>query len=59
MKLLSLILELTKHVIQIRNENRSDTLCWKTHVMCAAEKLNRSNSLENDNMPYVSFKIRE
>ena len=29
------------------------------HVMCAAEKLNVSTSLENDNMCYVSFKIRE
>ena len=27
--------------------------------MCAAEKLNGSTSLENDNMNYVSFRIRE
>ena len=29
------------------------------HVMCAAEKLNGSTSLENDNMCYVSFRIWE
>ena len=29
------------------------------HVMCAVEKLNESTSLENDNMCYVSFRIRE
>ena len=28
-------------------------------VMCTAEKLNRSTSLENDNMHYVSFWIWE
>ena len=33
--------------------------CWKIHVMCTAEKLNGSTSLENDNMCYVSFRIRE
>ena len=27
--------------------------------MCAAKKLNGSTSLENDNMHYVSFRIRE
>ena len=27
--------------------------------MCAAEKLNKSTSLKNDNMYYVSFIIRE
>ena len=59
MKLLSLIPKLTKHVIQIRNEDRSDTICWKIHVLYVAEKLNGSTSLENDNMCYVSFIIRE
>ena len=32
MKLLSLIPKLTKHVIQIRNEDRSDTNCWKNNM---------------------------
>ena len=57
MKLSSLILKFTKHVIQIRN--------WRPlwyHLlekqMCAAEK-NGSTSLENDNICYVSFGIRE
>ena len=29
MKLISLIPKLTKHVIQIRNEDRFDTICWE------------------------------
>ena len=33
--------------------------CWKIHVMCTTEKLNGSTSLENNNMCYVSFRIRE
>ena len=38
-------------------EDRSDTICWKNR--CAQQKKNASTSLENDNMCYVSFRIRE
>ena len=53
MKLLSLIPKLTKHVIQIRNEDYSDTICWK--YACAQRKNNGSTSFTIDNMYYVSF----
>ena len=39
MKLLSLIPKLTKHVIQIRNEDRSDTICWKYACYVRSGKL--------------------
>ena len=55
MKLLSLIPKLTKHVIQIQNDDRSDTICWK--YAWTQWNNNGSTSLENDNMCYVSFKI--
>ena len=38
-------------------KDRFDTICWKNQT-CAAEK-NGSTSLENENMCYVSFTIRE
>ena len=38
-------------------EDRSDTICWKNR--CAQRKKKGSTSLENDNMCYVSFRIRE
>ena len=38
-------------------EDRSDTICWKNR--CAQRKKNGTTSLENDNMCYVSFGIRE
>ena len=59
MKLSSLILKLTKHVIQIRNEDCSDTILLENTCYVYNGKLNGSTSLENDNMCYVSFKIRE
>ena len=55
MKLLSLIVKLTKHVIQIGIEDRSDTNCWK--YKCTQRKINGSTSFAIDNMHYVSFKI--
>lgn len=58
MKLLSQIPKLTKHVIQNRNEDRSDTICWK-NTCYATEKLNGSTSFENDNMHCVNFRIYE
>ena len=59
MKLSSLILKLTKHVIQIWNEDRSDTILLENTCYVHNGKLNGSTSLENDNMCYVSFRIRE
>ena len=56
MKLLSLIPKVTKHVIQIRNEDRSDTI-FLENIHVRSGKLNKSTSLENDNMCYVSFRI--
>ena len=44
---------------QITTKLGKPRFCWKIHVMCVAEKLNGSTSLENDNMNYVSFRIRE
>ena len=39
-------------------EDRYDTICWKNR--CAQWKKKKgSTSLENDNMCYVSFRIRE
>ena len=55
MKPLSLILKLTKHVIQIRNKDHSDTFWWK--ITCTAEKFNGSTSFAIDNMCYVNFRI--
>ena len=56
MKLLSLIPKLTKHVIQIRNEDRSNTICWK---YVHSRKINGSTSFAINNMYYVSFRILE
>ena len=62
MKLLSLILKLTKHVIQIRIEDHSDTICWEkymfvSHTKHTQRKINGSTSFAIDNMYYVSFRI--
>ena len=57
MKLLSLIPKLTKHVIQIQNEDHSDTIWWK--YARAQWKNNGSTSFAIDNMCYVNFRIWE
>ena len=54
MKLLSLIPKLTKHVIQIRNEDHSDTILWK--YACAQQNNNGSTSFVIDNICYVNFR---
>ena len=38
-------------------KDRFDTICWKNR--CAQRKKKGSTSLENDNMCYVNFRIRE
>ena len=58
MKLSSVILKLTKHVIQFEIEDRSDTICWKNRCM-QRKKFNGSTSFAIDNMHYVSFRIWE
>ena len=56
---LYLLIEIYLLYIQFIVDSSLACKCWKIHIMFAAEKLNGSTSLENDNMRYVSFRIRE
>ena len=56
---LYLLIEIYLLYIQFIVDSSLACKCWKIHIMCTVEKLNGSTSLENDNMRYVSFRIRE